>query len=208
MREAHPVRGSTIHGVINQAQLGWSRDRAPIVSVGSGAELTLALPEPSGGQIGPDSGLDAVVSLDFDRVTPSWGRIRVEGDGALLGMGDAHAAQGDSEICGSAIETPMTATVRVSVRRDLSIETREFDVVRPLERAGAAGAGYHGTTGVGPDLMEAARQAAERMIAHLTARHRLSPEDPSVPCSVAVHPQVSEVVGPPNWGVPAFVPGH
>jgi len=312
MSQAHPVRASTIHGVINQAQFGWSRDRAPIVSVGSGAELTLALPEPSGGQIGPDSGLDAVVNLDFDRVNPSCGPILVEGarpgdvlaveilrlepsehgwtglfpgfgllahrftepglrlweirdgfahlgdrisvpmepmcgviglapaepgvhspipprrvggnmdikqlgegatvylpvevEGALLGMGDAHAAQGGGEVCGSAIETPMTASVRLTVRRDLSIETPEFDVARPLERASAARAGYHGTTGVGPDLMEAARQAVERMIAHLTARTGLSPEDAYVLCSVAVDLKVSEVVDAPNWVVSAFLP--
>ena len=33
-------------------------------------------------------------------------------DGARLSMGDGHAAQGDGEVCGTAIETPMRALVR------------------------------------------------------------------------------------------------
>ena len=42
-------------------------------------------------------------------------------DGALLSIGDGHAAQGDGEVCGSAIETGMEITVRVRVRSDLRI---------------------------------------------------------------------------------------
>lgn len=312
MNQANAAGGSTVHEVIRQFQSGWSRDRAPIATVRSGAELTLALPEPSGGQILPDSGLDAVVNLDFERCNPSCGPILVEdarpGDvlavtilriettdhgwtglfpgfgllsdrftspglyhwdlhdgeahlgnrisvpmqpmvgvvgvapaepgvhspipprrvggnldikqlgegatvylpveveGALLGVGDAHAAQGDGEVCGSAIESPMNATVRVSVRRDFSVEAPELDVVGPLERPAAASAGYHATTGVGPDLMAAARQAVQRMIAHLTHHHTISPEDAYVLCSVAVDLKISEIVDAPNWVVSAFLP--
>src|SRR5689334_6878011 len=43
-------------------------------------------------------------------------------EGALLSIGDTHAAQGDGEVCGTAVETAMTVTVRVSVRRDLRLE--------------------------------------------------------------------------------------
>jgi acetamidase/formamidase len=47
--------------------------------------------------------------------------LPVEAPGALYSMGDGHAAQGDGEVCGTAIETPMRATVRLTVRKDLSI---------------------------------------------------------------------------------------
>ena len=35
--------------------------------------------------------------------------------GARFSIGDGHAAQGDGEVCGTAIETPMVATVRLTV---------------------------------------------------------------------------------------------
>ena len=41
--------------------------------------------------------------------------------GALFSLGDGHAAQGDGEVCGTAIETPMRADVRLTVRRDMRV---------------------------------------------------------------------------------------
>ncbi|HEX5570194.1 MAG TPA: acetamidase/formamidase family protein, partial [Ktedonobacterales bacterium] len=52
--------------------------------------------------------------------------LPVEVPGALYSMGDGHAAQGDGEVCGTAIETPMRATVRLTVRKDLRVEAPEF----------------------------------------------------------------------------------
>lgn len=132
--------------------------------------------------------------------------LPVEVEGALFGVGDTHGAQGDGEVCGTAIESPMTVTLRLSVRRDLAIDAPEFDVTCPLERPGAAAAGYHATTGVGPDLMGAARQSVLRMIAYLERRHGLAPEAAYALCSVAVDLRISEVVDAPNWVVSAFLP--
>jgi acetamidase/formamidase len=132
--------------------------------------------------------------------------LPIEVDGALFGVGDTHAAQGDGEVCGTAIEGSMTVSLRLSVRRDLDIDTPEFDVTTPLERPSAAAAGYHVTTGVAPDLMSSTRQSIERMISHLTRRYRLSPEQAYALCSVAVDLRISEVVDVPNWVVSAFLP--
>lgn len=132
--------------------------------------------------------------------------LPVEVDGALFGVGDTHAAQGDGEVCGTAIEGSMTVALRLTVRRDLAIDTPEFDVTRPLERPSAAAAGYHATTGVGPDLMGATRQSIEGMIAYLERHHGLSAEEAYALCSVAVDLRLSEVVDMPNWVVSAFVP--
>lgn len=41
--------------------------------------------------------------------------------GALLSMGDAHAAQGDSELDGTAIETSITARVKVTLHKKASL---------------------------------------------------------------------------------------
>jgi acetamidase/formamidase len=100
----------------------------------------------------------------------------------------------------------MVVALRLSVRRDLMIDTPEFDVNGPLERPGAATAGYHATTGVGPDLMAAARQSVERMIAYLERHKSLSAEEAYALCSVAVSLRISEVVDAPNWVVSAFLP--
>ncbi len=132
--------------------------------------------------------------------------LPVEVEGALFGVGDTHAAQGDGEVCGTAIEAAMTVALRLTVRPDLHVEAPEFDVTRPLERPGAATAGYHATTGVAPDLMAAARQSVERMIVFLGRRFGLSPESAYALCSVAVDLRLSEVVDAPNWVVSAFLP--
>jgi acetamidase/formamidase len=43
-------------------------------------------------------------------------------DGALFSAGDGHAAQGDGEVSGTAIEAPVDATLTLDVRDDLSLE--------------------------------------------------------------------------------------
>jgi acetamidase/formamidase len=132
--------------------------------------------------------------------------LPIEVDGALFGVGDTHAAQGDGEVCGTAIEGAMTVSLRLSVRHDLDIDTPEFDVTTPLERPSAATAGYHATTGVAPELMAATRQAVERMIVYLERWYQLSAEEAYALCSVAVDLRISEVVDAPNWVVSAFLP--
>ncbi|MFZ0172058.1 MAG: acetamidase/formamidase family protein [Acidimicrobiales bacterium] len=132
--------------------------------------------------------------------------LPVEVEGALFGVGDTHAAQGDGEVCGTAIEGAMSVALRLSVRRDLRLDAPEFEVRRPLERPGAAAAGYHATTGIGPDLMGAVRQSVQAMIAHLERRRALSSEQAYALCSVAVDLRISEVVDAPNWVVSAFLP--
>jgi acetamidase/formamidase len=133
--------------------------------------------------------------------------LPVEVEGALLGIGDTHGAQGDGEVCGTAIESAMNVRARVTVRRDMAIDGPEFEVRRPLERPTAAAAGYHVTTGIAPDLLEASRTAVRRMIAYLGATRDLSPADAYGLCSVAVDLKISEVVDAPNWVVSAFLPG-
>lgn len=125
--------------------------------------------------------------------------------GARFSMGDGHAAQGDGEVCGTAIETPMRAVVRLSVRKDLHVTAPEF--ITPGPRLGAVSAGgFYGTDGVGPDLMGAARDAVRRMIDYLGRAHGLSPIDAYLLCSVAIDLKISEIVDAPNWIVTAYCP--
>ena len=125
-------------------------------------------------------------------------------EGALFSCGDGHAAQGDGEVCVTAIECDMTATLRFTLHRGRTIPEFQFQTGPLLRRTNAAG--WYATTGHGPDLMEAARNAVRHMIDVLVARAGLSREDAYMLCSVAVDLKISEVVDAPNWVVSAFLP--
>lgn len=132
--------------------------------------------------------------------------LPVEVDGALVGLGDTHAAQGDGEVGASGIEAPADIAVRLSVRRDLDLDHPEYEVRRPLERASAAAAGYYVTTGVGPDLYQAAKHAVRRMIERLVRTTGLEPVAAYELCSVALDLKISEAVDHPNYVISAFLP--
>ena len=124
-------------------------------------------------------------------------------EGALFSLGDTHAAQGDGEVCGTAVETAMDVLVRLSVRRDITISAPQF-VLPPL--ALAERSGFHVCTGVGPDLLEAARDAVRATISHLVERRDFEPAEAYALASVAVDLRIHEVVDEPNWVVGAFLP--
>jgi acetamidase/formamidase len=131
--------------------------------------------------------------------------LPVGAEGGLFSLGDGHAAQGDGEVCGTAIETPMDVTVRLSIRKDISISEFEFLTPGPLApRTNTAP--YYVTTGHGPDLMEAARSAVRHMIAYLQRTHRLEPNEAYMLCSIAVDLKINQVVDAPNWIVGAYLP--
>jgi acetamidase/formamidase len=123
-------------------------------------------------------------------------------EGARLSMGDGHAAQGDGEVCGTAIETPMRTLVRLTVRKDLHVTAPEFltpDVTTPVGRR-------YATDGVGPDLLGAARDAVRRMIDWLGREHGIAPIDAYLLHSVAIDLRISEIVDMPNYVVTAHCP--
>jgi acetamidase/formamidase len=126
-------------------------------------------------------------------------------EGALFSLGDTHAAQGDGEVCGTAIETAMDVVVRLSVRRDFQVDAPQYRVAEGALVTGERSA-YHVSTGVGPDLMEASRDAIRATIRRLEAERRLDREEAYALCSVAVDLRIHEVVDAPNWVVGAFLP--
>jgi acetamidase/formamidase len=123
--------------------------------------------------------------------------------GGRLSMGDGHAAQGDGEVCGTAIETPMRALVRLTVRKDLHVTAPEF--LTADVPATAAGRRY-ATDGIGPDLLVAARDAVRRMIDWLGREHGIAPVDAYMLTSVAIDLRISEIVDLPNYVVTAHCP--
>nr|WP_272211984.1 acetamidase/formamidase family protein [Marinicella sp. W31]MDC2877877.1 acetamidase/formamidase family protein [Marinicella sp. W31] len=131
--------------------------------------------------------------------------LPVEVDGALLSIGDTHAAQGDGEVCGTAIESAMDVSVTVEVIRDAAPKTPHFSAPGPISRHLDA-AGYEVTTGIGPDLMQAAREAVSNMIEHLGRTRNLDPVDAYMLCSVCGDLKISEIVDAPNWVVSFYFP--
>lgn len=134
--------------------------------------------------------------------------------GALFSLGDAHFAQGDGEVCVSAIEIGATVTLRFrlhqgeAARRDI----RWPRLVCPARPAGALELGGHIATvgfpvedAAGGSLDLAARNALIEMIALLQERG-FSREQAYVICSVAVDLKITNVVNFPNVGVSAFLP--
>jgi acetamidase/formamidase len=118
-------------------------------------------------------------------------------DGALLSLGDGHAAQGDGEVCGTAIETRARATLRVSIERDRPLAAPVVLTDPRSHRMGPALA----TTGIGPDLMSAARAATEAMIVEIVRRTSIAEIDAYLLASVAGDLKISEIVDQPNWVV-------
>lgn len=131
--------------------------------------------------------------------------LPVEVEGALFSLGDGHAAQGDGEVCGTAIETPMQATVRLTARHDLSVDQPHLLTAGPLAPRANTGR-YYACQGIGPDLREAARDAVRHMITHLQATYGLARNEAYMLCSVAADLKICEIVDAPNWVVGAFLP--
>tara|TARA_B100000686_G_C16645235_1_gene892412 strand:+ start:16 stop:954 length:939 start_codon:yes stop_codon:yes gene_type:complete len=131
--------------------------------------------------------------------------LPVEVDGALFSLGDTHAAQGDGEVCGTAIESPMDVTVRFDLVKGAGPAFPRFTTPGPVTRH-LDEKGYDVTTGVGPDLMVGARNAVCEMIDLLTARQGMSPEEAYMLCSVCADLRISEIVDQPNWIVSFYFP--
>jgi len=131
--------------------------------------------------------------------------LPVEVPGALFSIGDTHAAQGDGEVCGTAIESRMDVDVTLDLIKDTPLAAPRFTTPGPVTRHLDA-EGYEVTTGVGPDLMTGARESVMRMIDLLTVEHGLSPVDAYMLCSVCGDLRISEIVDMPNWVVSFYFP--
>ena len=128
--------------------------------------------------------------------------LPIEVDGALFSVGDAHAAQGDGEVCITAIEMDSTTTVRLSVS-DTPVREPQLRLSQPPTTISGA---YHGCTAHAPDLMLATKNATRYLIDWLTHTTHLSADQAYVLASVTAELRISQVVDAPNWTVTAFFP--
>src|SRR5438445_753884 len=126
-------------------------------------------------------------------------------DGALFSVGDAHAAQGDGEVCVTAVEMMGRVTLRFGLAKGRELKEPQFRTRGSFLAAADRGPCFV-TTAAGPDLFAGAQQAIRYMIEHLVTERGLSREQAYIVCSVAVDLKISEIVDAPNWIVSAFLP--
>jgi acetamidase/formamidase len=126
-------------------------------------------------------------------------------DGALFSVGDAHAAQGDGEVCVTAVEMSARVTLGFDVQSGRRVAEPQLRTPQPPSAATNRGPHY-ATTAHGPDLFASSQQAVRYMIDHLVETRGLSRAQAYVVCSVAVDLKISEIVDAPNWIVSAFLP--
>lgn len=132
-------------------------------------------------------------------------RLPVKVPGALFSVGDTHAAQGDGEVCGTAVESAMVVTLKFTLQKRANLRRPQFAIPSAPTRH-VDERGYYVTTGIAPDLMQAARDAVRDAIDYLGKEYRLSPDLAYAVCSVAADLRISEVVDIPNWVVSAYLP--
>jgi acetamidase/formamidase len=127
--------------------------------------------------------------------------------GALFSCGDGHAAQGDGEVCGVAIETPISATLRFSLLKNQHwVRSPQFVCPRSSGEEILPDCGSYNVMGVASDMLEATRNAVRSMIDYLEATRGLSRVEAYMLCSVAVDMSLTEVVDMPNYAVVASLP--
>jgi acetamidase/formamidase len=95
-----------------------------------------------------------------------------------------------SEVCGTAIETSMNVTVRLTVLKDHS----HVDAPHFTSSVSSNSETYYSTTGVGPEILEATRDAVRGMIKTLNVQQGLTDLEAYMLCSVAGDLRLHEVV--------------
>ena len=116
--------------------------------------------------------------------------------GALFSIGDGHAVQGYGEVCGSAIEAPMTFTYRLRVLKNKpSIQEPQYETDD-----------YYAVTGFGTTIDIATKKAVNYMVDYLTNNYNVPPEDAYMLCSLVGDLKIAEVVDVPNMLVTMHFP--
>ncbi|MBZ5528448.1 MAG: acetamidase/formamidase family protein [Acidobacteriia bacterium] len=119
--------------------------------------------------------------------------LPVNVSGALLYMGDGHAAMGDGEIAGTAIEVPLRVKLQVEVRKGKSITWPRFENDREIM-----------TTGIYRPLDDAVRIAFTELVAWIRADYGLSDQDAYELLSKAAKVRLAEMVDP-NYVIVASI---
>jgi acetamidase/formamidase len=148
---------------------------------------------------------DAGGNMDIPQIgAGSTLHLPVQVQGALLSAGDTHIVQGDGEVCGTGVETRSTLRVRVDVRRGAGTATPWYE--HPTSTSAIAA--MVATTGIGPDLFAAAKDATRRAVDLVSAGSGIDPIDAYLALSLTGSLRISEIVDAPNWVVSMGFPAR
>jgi acetamidase/formamidase len=122
--------------------------------------------------------------------------------GALFSAGDAHASQGDGEVCINGIECPAQVVLRFQLHKCHSLAGPIIEAI-PQGKDG----GQHAWVVVesATDALAAARAATSRMVDLLVSRWNFSEIHGYLLCSVAMNLRLSQVVNEPMVTVSATI---
>jgi acetamidase/formamidase len=130
--------------------------------------------------------------------------LPVLNSGALFSAGDAHAAQGDGEVCINGIECPADVSLRFHLHKSQTLAGPLVESAAPAK----PGTGSEAWMVVesATDVATAARAATSRMIDLLADRWGFTEIHAYLLCSVAMRLQLSQVVNEPMFTVSAALP--
>jgi acetamidase/formamidase len=128
--------------------------------------------------------------------------LPVLNDGALFSAGDAHAAQGDGEVCINGMECPASVRLRFDLhkRRPLA-----GPMVESAPRGHENGPAWMVVESA-PDALQAAKNATSRMVDLLVAEWGFTDVHAYLLCSVVMDLRLSQVVNRPMVTVSAAIP--
>jgi acetamidase/formamidase len=106
-------------------------------------------------------------------------------NGALLGLGDVHAAQGDGEICGTAMEVSSTVTMRVELEKNKELDWPRIESKDEIMTVCSA-----------KPLEDAARLAFLEMIKWLETDYGFERYDAYMFLSLAAKARIAQIVDP------------
>jgi acetamidase/formamidase len=121
--------------------------------------------------------------------------------GALFSAGDAHAAQGDGEVCINGIECPADVSLDFKLHKQRSLAGPLVEGTAFARSAEAAWIVVESAT----DALAAARAATSRMVDLLVSEWSFSPIHAYVLCSVAMDLRMAQVVNRPMITVVASI---
>lgn len=139
--------------------------------------------------------------------TTVWLPVHVPG--AMFSVGDPHAVQGDGEVSVTALEAPLTGSLRFTLHKR-SIDAPRYKV--PAGSQAIKTGAYQATMGLSGDLMTGAKSAVRSMIGWLGDSYGLSAVDAYLLCSMVGDLKIHEVVDAGVWNVgftmPVFEEGN
>ena len=112
-------------------------------------------------------------------------KLPVAVKGALFSLGDVHAAQGDGEICGTAVEVPAVVTVRFGLEKGRKIEWPRIESSDEIMTVCSA-----------RPLEDAARLAFREMIRWLETDYGVNQYDAYMLLSLTATARIAQIVDP------------